>query len=140
MPEFRLVRQFGTHIRPTDSKVYRVETVELLTEGEAFRLMRELDSPYVGSKYVAQPGVADSTCPIMTPKLSRKDKPVIKKITTLVSENKKNVARKVVFIGGIALGLVATALLTRSEEETVLIVGETVEEEDLTTDETKPES
>ena len=60
---------------------------------------------------------------------------MIKKITTLVSTNRKVIARKVLFIGGVALGIVAGALLVRPEDETI-IVGETVEEETPTTEET----
>lgn len=49
--KFRLVRVFGEGITPSTAKAYRVETVELVTEAEAFKLMKELDSPYEGRKY-----------------------------------------------------------------------------------------
>jgi hypothetical protein len=49
--KFRVVRQFGSNIRPTEAKAYRVETTDLLTESEAFKLMADLGSPYVGRKY-----------------------------------------------------------------------------------------
>lgn len=52
--KFRVVRQFAKGLNPSASKAYRVETVELLTEAEAFELMKELDSPYVGRKYEEQ--------------------------------------------------------------------------------------
>jgi hypothetical protein len=48
---FRVVRQFGEGITPSTAKAYRVETTELITEGEAFKLMAELGSPYEGRKY-----------------------------------------------------------------------------------------
>lgn len=54
---------------------------------------------------------------------------MIKRITTLVSTNRKAIARKVLVLGGITLGLVAGALLVKPEEDTLVIVGETVEEE-----------
>ena len=41
---------------------------------------------------------------------------MIKKITTLVSTNKKAIAKKVLIVGGIALGLVAGALLVKPDE------------------------
>jgi len=47
----RVVRQFGSGITPSTAKAYRVETTELLTEGEAFQLLEELGSPYRGRKY-----------------------------------------------------------------------------------------
>lgn len=51
MPNFRVVRQFGEGLDPSKNKAYRVETTELLTEAEAFKLLKELDSPYAGRKY-----------------------------------------------------------------------------------------
>lgn len=41
---------------------------------------------------------------------------MIKKITTLVSTNKKAIAKKVLIVGGIALGLVAGALLVKPDD------------------------
>lgn len=64
---------------------------------------------------------------------------MVKKITTLISENKKALTRKALIVGGVALGLIAGALLTKPEEETILIVGETVDDE-KTTEDPKPES
>jgi hypothetical protein len=58
---------------------------------------------------------------------------MIKKITTMVSTNRQVIARKALIIGGVALGIVAGALLIKPEEETIVVVGETVE------DETSPE-
>lgn len=49
--KFRVVKVFGEGITPSVAKSYRVETVDLLTEGEAFKLMEELGSPYAGRKY-----------------------------------------------------------------------------------------
>lgn len=49
--KFRVVRQFGSGITPSTSKAYRVESVDLMTESEAFKLMQELGSPYEGRKY-----------------------------------------------------------------------------------------
>lgn len=49
--KLRLVRQFGEGLDPSKNKAYRVETAELLTETEAFKLMEELGSPYEGRKY-----------------------------------------------------------------------------------------
>ena len=49
--KFRVVRQFAKGLNPSEAKAYRVETTDLLTESEAFELMKELDSPYVGRKY-----------------------------------------------------------------------------------------
>lgn len=51
MTAFRIVRQFNGQTSQTEARAYRVETVELLTENEAFKLMAELRSPYVGRKY-----------------------------------------------------------------------------------------
>jgi len=62
---------------------------------------------------------------------------MIKKITTLVSTNKQIIARKALLVGGIALGLVAGALLVKPEEE--IVVGEVVEENGSIT-ETNPET
>lgn len=53
---------------------------------------------------------------------------MIKKITTLVATNRNVIARKALLVGGIALGLVAGALLVKPEGE-LTIVGETVEED-----------
>jgi len=64
---------------------------------------------------------------------------MIKKITTLVSTNRQVIARKALIIGGVALGIVAGALLVKPEEETLVLVGETVEEE-TTTEESTPEN
>ena len=49
--KFRVVRQFGSGISQSTANAYRVESTELLTEGEAFKLLAELGSPYVGRKY-----------------------------------------------------------------------------------------
>jgi len=49
--KFRVVRQFGGGLNKTVDKAYRVETTDLLTEKEAFKLMKDLDSPYLGRKY-----------------------------------------------------------------------------------------
>lgn len=54
---------------------------------------------------------------------------MIKKITTLVNDNRRTIIRKSLVIGGAALGLVAGALLARPD---VVIEGETVEEETTT--------
>ena len=51
MTKFRIVRVFGSGITPTTNRAYRVESTELLTEDEAFKLLKELDSPYEGRKY-----------------------------------------------------------------------------------------
>jgi hypothetical protein len=55
MSKFRLVRQFGNGITPSTDKAYRVESSELLTENEGFKLMAELDSKYSGRKYEEKP-------------------------------------------------------------------------------------
>lgn len=52
---------------------------------------------------------------------------MIKKITTLVNSNRKNLVRKGLVFGGIAAGIVAGALLARPEDKLV-VEGETVEE------------
>jgi len=64
---------------------------------------------------------------------------MIKKITTLVTTNRNVIARKALLVGGIALGLVAGALLVKPESE-IVIVGETVEEDELTTDSSSEEN
>jgi hypothetical protein len=51
MSALRVVRQFGSGITPSTAKAYRLESVELLTESEAFKLMAALGSPYIGRKY-----------------------------------------------------------------------------------------
>lgn len=51
MSQFRVVRVFGSGITPSTSEAYRVESVGLLTEREAFKLLEELGSPYEGRKY-----------------------------------------------------------------------------------------
>jgi len=53
----------------------------------------------------------------------------IKKITTLANENKKAILRQVLIVGGITLGLVGGALLSRDER--VIVEGEVVEEETI---------
>lgn len=63
---------------------------------------------------------------------------MIKKITTLVTTNRKVIARKVLILGGVALGIVAGALLVKPEDETITIVGETVEEETTVTEDPTP--
>lgn len=55
----------------------------------------------------------------------------IKKITTLVNENKRAVLRQVLIIGGVTAGLVGGALLSRNDEDAV-IEAEVVEEETIT--------
>jgi hypothetical protein len=52
---------------------------------------------------------------------------MIKKITTLVNVNRKNLIRKGLVLGGIAAGVIAGALLARPEGELV-VEGEAVEE------------
>lgn len=52
---FRMVRSFGAGLNLSDSKAYRVESVELMTEQEAMGLMRILGSPYQGKKYDDRP-------------------------------------------------------------------------------------
>lgn len=49
--KFRVVRTFGPGLNPSTNKAYRVETVELLTETEAFKLLEQLGSAYEGRKY-----------------------------------------------------------------------------------------
>ena len=51
MAKFRVVRQFGGGLNPSVSKAYRVESTELMTESEAFKLLEQLGSPYEGRKY-----------------------------------------------------------------------------------------
>lgn len=41
--KYRIVRQFGMHIAQQETRVYRVETVDAMTEKEALALMRELN-------------------------------------------------------------------------------------------------
>ena len=53
----------------------------------------------------------------------------IKKITTLANENKKAILRQVLIVGGVTLGLVGGALLSRDER--VIVEGEVVEEETI---------
>lgn len=55
MTKYRMVRQFSGKISTSESRAYRVETVELLTEQEATQLMRDLGSPYEGKKYDDSP-------------------------------------------------------------------------------------
>jgi peroxiredoxin len=52
----------------------------------------------------------------------------IKKITTLVSDNRKVIVRKGLVLTGVVLGIVAGALMVKPEEDAV-IVGEVVTEE-----------
>jgi hypothetical protein len=52
---------------------------------------------------------------------------MIKKITTLVNENKNAIIRKTLIIGGVALGIVAGALLVKPDED--VIIGEVVDGE-----------
>lgn len=52
----------------------------------------------------------------------------IKNITSLVNENKKEILRKVVILGGLTIGLVGGALLVRSSDEVDV---EVVEEETI---------
>lgn len=55
MAKFRVVRQFGAGLTPSEARAYRVESTELLTEAEAFKLLSELGSPYEGRKYEDSP-------------------------------------------------------------------------------------
>ena len=57
----------------------------------------------------------------------------INKITSLVSTNRKVIVRQILVVGGVALGIVAGALLAKPDEE-IIIVGETVEEFEVTTE------
>lgn len=61
---------------------------------------------------------------------------MIKKITTLVSSNKKVVIKKVLMFGGVALGIVAGALLVKPDE--TIIISEVVDGE-FTISEKDPE-
>lgn len=61
---------------------------------------------------------------------------MIKKITTLVNENKKVIVRKALIFGGVALGIVAGALLVKPDE--TIIISEVVEGE-FTISEKEPE-
>lgn len=49
--KFRVVRVFGSGITPSTSEAYRVESADLMTESEAFKLLEALGSPYEGRKY-----------------------------------------------------------------------------------------
>lgn len=51
---------------------------------------------------------------------------MIKKITTLVNENKNAIIRKTLILGGVALGIVAGALLVKPDED--VIIGEVVDD------------
>lgn len=62
---------------------------------------------------------------------------MIKKITTLVNENKKVVVRRVLIFGGVALGIVAGALLVKPDE--TIIISEVVEGEFTITEKTPEE-
>lgn len=53
----------------------------------------------------------------------------IKKITTLANENKKAILRQVLIVGGVTIGLVGGALLSRNES--AIIEAEVVEEETI---------
>lgn len=55
---------------------------------------------------------------------------MIKKITTLVSTNRRVIARKALVIGGVALGLVAGALLVKPDE--TIVIGEVEEDGSFT--------
>jgi len=55
---------------------------------------------------------------------------MIKKITTLVNTNRKNLVRKGLVLGGIAAGIVAGALLAKPEG-TLVVESETVEETEI---------
>jgi hypothetical protein len=57
---------------------------------------------------------------------------MIKKITTLVNTNRKNLVRKGLVLGGITVGIIAGALLAKPEGE--VVVEETVEETSTFTD------
>lgn len=61
---------------------------------------------------------------------------MIKKITTLVSTNKRVIVRKVLIFGGVALGIVAGALLVKPDED--VVIGEIVDGE-FTISEKTPE-
>lgn len=63
---------------------------------------------------------------------------MIKKITTLVSTNRKVVARKALVLTGIALGIVAGALLVKPDED--VIIGEVEEDGSFTISEKNPET
>ncbi len=45
---------------------------------------------------------------------------MIKKITTLVNTNRKNLVRKGLVLGGIAAGIIAGALLAKPDESVVI--------------------
>lgn len=62
---------------------------------------------------------------------------MIKKITTLVNENKKVLIRKTLILGGVALGIVAGALLVKPDED--IIIGEVQEDGTFTIREKAPE-
>lgn len=49
--KFRVVKSFAQGITPTTEKSYRVESVELMSESDAFKLLEALGSPYEGRKY-----------------------------------------------------------------------------------------
>lgn len=61
---------------------------------------------------------------------------MIKNITTLVTTHRKAIARKALVIGGVALGLVAGALLVKPDE--TIIIGETQEDGSFTVTEVDP--
>lgn len=54
----------------------------------------------------------------------------IKHITTLANTNKKAILRQVLIVGGVTLGLVGGALLTKNAEDPI-VEGEVVEEETI---------
>lgn len=54
---------------------------------------------------------------------------MIKKITTLINENRRVIIRKALIVGGITLGIVAGALLAKPDED--IVIGEIVDGEFL---------
>ena len=49
----------------------------------------------------------------------------IKKITTLANENKKVILRKTLIVAGVAIGVVAGAMLVKPDED--IVIGEVVD-------------
>lgn len=54
---------------------------------------------------------------------------MLKKITTIISDNKVDLGKKVAVLGGVAFGMAVSAFMNSSNEPKVVVVEEVTEEE-----------
>lgn len=65
----------------------------------------------------------------MTPVKSLKGTPMLKKVTTVISQNKNDILRKALVLGGITAGMAISTLLNKTNEPQIIVQEEVTDVE-----------